>query len=426
MSTNFITQRTSEEKERLRCCVVVWSVFEVDARVRKYVEALAEFGFSVDVIALSYEKKDKPPRIRKSKNITVYEIDVRRKESTKLSYVRALVKFFILSTYHVSRLQIHRKYAFVHVHTPPDFEVYSVWLPKLMGARVLLDIHDPMPDFVAAKFGSSGNEKLIRILELIERVSLKSADHAVTVTDYWKEVICKRSRIPEDKMSVIVNLPDVKLFDRDRYAKSHKGGRFTLLYPGTVNKHCGLEIALKAVRLVKEKIPLIKFEIYGIGSDYDRIKAMAKELSIDGVVLFHDLIPHDQVPELMAEADVGIALLSGSDEYSRQALNVKLFEYLAMGLPAIATRTPVTEYYLNDQIVAFSNPNDSEDVARCILELYHNPTRRQLLSNGGLEFTRKLNWNVKVADFFEIVEKLVAKGRGNNGMYRPISATTKN
>jgi glycosyltransferase involved in cell wall biosynthesis len=295
----------------------------------------------------------------------------------------------------------------VHVHSVPDFEVFAALLPKLSGAKIILDIHDPVPDFFAAKFGTDGKNKYFKALKFIEYASAKFADHVITVTDFWKDRIAERSHIEDSKISVILNLPDVNIFNYKNYTKIAKSEvDFTLLYPGTLNKHCGLDIAIQAVSAVKDEIPSIKFLIYGNGGELNNLKQLVKDLNLNDIVHFEKPVSLQFIPKIMREADIGIALLSGYNEYSRQALNVKLFEFLSMGLPAIATRTKSIEYYLDEQTVMLSKPNEPDDVARCIRELYFNQEKRNELVEKGLAFIKKNNSEIEMNNYLRIIEKL--------------------
>ena len=104
----------------------------------------------------------------------------------------------------------------------------------------------------------------------------------------------------------------------------------------------------------------------------------------------------------------GIALLSGNDEYSSHALNVKLFEFLAMGLPSIATKAESILTHLGKDIVLLSKPNDPVDVARCILELYSNPEMRTELRKNGLDYIRKNNSQAQMINYIDIVNRLTS------------------
>ena len=393
-------------KPKRKVCMLAYSFYDTDARVRRYAEALARRGDHVDVIAL------KQPGQREREvlhGVNVHRVQERLlDEKGKLDYASKLLKFLLVSFKVLTRNHLKFAYDMIHVHSVPDFEVFAALLPRITGAKVILDIHDPVPDFFAAKFGADKNNRYVKLLTFIERISTKFSDHVITVTDYWRQVIAERSRLNDGKISVILNLPDVRIFNYSNHQREQKqGDNFTLLYPGTLNRHCGLDIAIKAVELVKDEIPSIKFQIYGSGSELDNLKALVSEHGLENFVTFNGATPLETIPGLMRNADAGIALLAGHGEYSQQALNVKLFEFLSMGLPAVATRTKSIQYYLKEGTVLLSEPNDPGDVARCIRELNRNPEKREALKERGLNFIEKNNSETEMKKYLNILDNLV-------------------
>jgi glycosyltransferase involved in cell wall biosynthesis len=399
------SQVTHKPRKPLRVCMLAYSFYDTDARVRRYAETLAQRGDYVDVIALRNEGKNSHDTLN---GVNIYRIQERLlDEKGKLDYLFKIIKFLVISGYHLTRKHLQTSYDIIHVNSVPDFEVFAAIIPKILGAKIILDIHDPVPDFFAAKFGIEGNNRYIRILASIEFISAKFSDLVITVTDFWKDKIARRSNIPDNKISVILNFPDLKIFNNRDFVKEPKSDNsFTLLYPGTLNKHCGLDIAIQAVNLVKNEIRSLKFLIYGRGTELSRLKQMVNDLGLQDIIYFHTPVPLDSIPKIIGNADIGIALLSGYDDYSQQALNVKLFEFLSMGLPAIATRTKSIEYYLNEQTVMLSKPNDPVDVARCIRELYADSAKREELRENGLKFIEKNNSDVQMSNYLEIINGL--------------------
>ncbi len=390
----------------LKICMLAYSFYENDNRVRRYAEALASNGDIVDIISL---KKSKDESTYNALNgVNVFRVQTREgNEKGKFSYLFRLILFFIKSFISISFRHIRSPYDIVHVHSVPDFEVFAALIPKIFGAKIILDIHDPVPDFFCAKFNPDKGSIFFSLLCFVEWISAKFSDHVITVTHYWRDVIAARSGIPHEKISVIINLPDTDLFNIEKIKKIGRSSNcFTIIYPGTLNKHCGVDLMLKAVSMIKKDLGDFQFLIYGKGSEYDNLCQMINDLDISQYVFLKGIVPIDEVPQLMSQADIGIALLSGLDTYSQQALNVKLFEFLAMGLPAIATRTKSTEFYLNEDIVLFSEPNNSEDIARCIKELFLYPETRQKLSENGLEYIKANNWNLLRNKYFKIINNL--------------------
>jgi glycosyltransferase involved in cell wall biosynthesis/peptidoglycan/xylan/chitin deacetylase (PgdA/CDA1 family) len=390
-----------------RSCMVAYSFYDSDNRVRRYAETLARRGDDVEALGLRHP--DQPVEGLLS-GVKVSRIQSRKRdERGPLAYLLRILRFWITSSAILAWRHWRRPYALIHVHSVPDFEVFAGWFPKLLGAKVILDIHDPVPDFFAAKFSVDDHALCIRLLKLLERRSTHFADHVITVTHYWRDRIAERCRLPSDKCSVILNYPDTRLFrvdgEPDKRVQNDQG--FRLIYPGSLNPHCGISVLLKAIRIARESIPNIAIDIYGSGQDLPQLKVLMDQLELHNAVAFHEPVPLHAVPKLMGHADLGVALLSGGNRYARQALNVKLFEFLAVGLPAIATRTESTQYYLNDSIVSFSTMDDPQDVARCIVELYNSPERRAQQVRNGLAYVKTHNWEVQMHGYLSTVDSLV-------------------
>src|SRR5207247_8680052 len=75
----------------------------------------------------------------------------------------------------LSTLHVKRRYDVVQVHTMPDFLVFAALIPKLLGAKIILDVHDLMPELYAAKFGVPKENWLIRLITWVVRRSVALA-----------------------------------------------------------------------------------------------------------------------------------------------------------------------------------------------------------------------------------------------------------
>ena len=341
-----------EQRSGLRVCMVAYSFYDTDNRVMRYAETLARRGDHVDVLALGQKANTQ----NNLDGVNVYYIQERlRNEKHKVSYLLKMLAFFFKSAAVISKRHFQSPYDIIHVHSVPDFEIFAAIIPKLLRAKLILDIHDPVPDFFSAKFGYSDKSIYCKLLKIVEWLSTQFADHVITVTDYWRDVIKERSRLAKDKISVIVNYPDLAKFSipSDGYMEKKRRDSFTILYPGTLNGHCGVDLVIKAVKILEQKNPQILFDIYGSGNELNNLKRLVTSLNLEHRVIFHDPVPFNMVPLLMKRADMGIALLAGHSVYSRQALNVKLFEFLAVGVPVVATKGRI------DRVLSWTRYSDA-------------------------------------------------------------------
>ncbi len=136
-----------------KVCMLVYSHYETDSRVRRYAEALARRGDHVDVIALSQRHAVRWGKMSSTESPSTGSSTANRTSGTSgRSRVRQ-VRFLLTSALFLARRQREMRYDLVHVHNIPDFLVFAAWHAKAAGAKLILDIHDIVPELFASKFG---------------------------------------------------------------------------------------------------------------------------------------------------------------------------------------------------------------------------------------------------------------------------------
>ena len=160
-----------------RICMVAYTDYHVDTRVRREAEALVKRGDSVDMVCLNDEHR---PASQIDNGVRLFEISIGRYRGADIKkYLISYIWFFLTATYKLTVLQIRNRYQIVQVHTMPDFMVFVAIVPKLFGAKVILDVHDLMPELYQSKFKLSSRHPVIRFITWIERCSIRFADRAI-------------------------------------------------------------------------------------------------------------------------------------------------------------------------------------------------------------------------------------------------------
>ena len=391
-----------------RICMLVYSFYESDNRVMRYARALVERGDEVDVIALS--SGDDQPRFEVLDKVNVHRIQRRdRNEKGKFSYLYRLLKFCVKSSLCLSRLQLKRKYDLVHVHNVPDFLVFSALLPKLSGARIILDIHDILPEFFANKFRRADDSFYVSLLRLMEYVSAGFADHVIISNHLWRDKITLRS-VPADKCTVFINHVDTTVFN---CARTRNGGPFIMIYHGGLQRHQGLDLAISAFARIREQAPQAEFHIYGGGNVKPDLEALVAKLGLTGKVLFFEAMPMRKIAEVVANADLGI-VPKRADSFGNEAFSTKIMEYMAEGVPAIVSKTRVDQYYFNDSIVRFFESGNEIELAAAMLTLLNDPESRAKLASNAREFVAQNSWDVKKHEYLHLVDSLVCSPKAQS------------
>jgi len=305
-------------KSDLNVCVVAYTFYEADFRVIRYAEALSKRGNHVDVIALKKPGTDFHEVIN---GVNVYRIQKRIiNEKGKLSYLFRLVAFFIKSLFFVTKFHLKNKYQLVHVHTVPDFEVFAAIIPKLFGAKIILDIHDILPELYASKFSQGKRGLLFKLLTYVEKISTGFADHVIIANDLWYNTLTTRSVNPKH-CTALLNYPDQIFFKSKEREK--KNDKLVILYPGTLNWHQGLDIAISAFAKIHQDHPQAEFHIYGEGPEKENLKQQVKDLSIENKVSIKDSVSHEKIVKIMGSATIGI-VPKRNDSFGGEASALKL------------------------------------------------------------------------------------------------------
>ena len=133
-----------------RAAVLLFSHYPADPRPRRAAEALAAQGVNVDLICL--RDGDVSRHIETYGNINVTRVRLKRHRGGKLGYVGQYAAFVLASFFYLASRSLTRRYDLVHVHNMPDVLVFAAIVPKLLGAKIILDLHDPMPELMQTIF----------------------------------------------------------------------------------------------------------------------------------------------------------------------------------------------------------------------------------------------------------------------------------
>lgn len=398
----------------IRHCMIVHARYPLgETRVEREARALADHGYEVDVICLRAEKE---PIGETIDGINIYRLPVRRHQGSGLiAQLFEYLAFFVLASIKLAALHRQRHYSAVQAHNLPDWLVFVGLIPRLTGAQVILDLHDLMPEFYAARFNRGLASFPVRLLVWQERVSCRFADHVITVTEAWRDTLITRG-VAASKVSVVMNVADDRVFCRLDTGEQPRidDGHLRLLYHGNLTQRYGVDLAIHAANLLRDQIPNIHLHIHGGGDARQSLIELTDALNLKEQVSFNTRgLLTSELPALIRQADICLVPYR-SDVFTDGILPTKLMEYAALGMPAIAARTTAIQAYFSDTNVEFFEPGNVDDLARCIRELHANPDRLAELARGCQKFNQRYNWAEIGAEYVALVERL-RSGRGSAG-----------
>ena len=387
-----VARRENALKQK-RAAVVLYSYYANDPRPRREAETLQQAGMEVDVICLRENAGE--PKHEAIQGVNVHRVSLKRRRSGAVVYALQYFWFLVNSFLILTGWRLRKNYDLVHVHNMPDFLVFSALVPKLTGAKVILDLHDPMPELMVTIFGLKPNSLVVRLLKWFERLSIGFADQVITVNLACKKIFSARS-CPAEKIDVLLNVPDERVFkfhDSDHYPQRDKKAPFVIMYHGSLVERNGLDLAVEALRLALKNIPAAELHIYGGKTAYlETVLEEARRNGLNGAVKHFGAKPHQEITRAIEACDVGI-IPNRLNAFTEINTPTRIFEYLSLGKPVIAPRaTGITDYFGPDELIFFQL-GDTPDLAKKIEFACREPDAVRAITRRGQAVYRKHCWS---------------------------------
>ncbi len=378
-----------------KICMIVYAIYSTDNRVRREAETLTACGsFEVTVLCL---KENTNARSYKRDEVNVKELNLRKYVGHRtllyfISYAVFLIKAFLACTL----LFLRRKIDIVHVHNMPNALVLAAIVPKLYGKKVILDMHESMPDMYKAKFTGNAN-LLYKLLCIEEKLSAWISDRVICVNHVQMEITVRRG-IPSKKIHIFMNVPDHKRFVIQNKRKSRKTyNKFKLVYHGTISERHGIDLAFETVVALKKQIPGVELHLWGRGDSLNVLR-YKKVTSVSNEVIIHGPVPIEQIPEAISDMDLGV-IPNRKNCATDLMLPVKMMEYMALGIPVVAPKLKAIQYYFSDKMLSYYEPENTKAMAEAILEIYQDASRRKSQVEKAKGFLKRYGWEKQSVDF---------------------------
>jgi len=397
----------------LRGLVVAFSHYPWDPRIRRETEALAEAGMTMDLFCLA--ETDAEPRDEFVGAANVHRLRLRHTRGGTLRYFFEYGVFFAWCFWRLSLAGLRRRHALVHVHNVPDVLVFTSLVPWLRGAHVVLDLHDPMPELLRTIFRLGPRHPFVRLLLLAERASIAFAHLVLTPNLRFRVLFEERCR-HAGKVKVVMNSPADDLFHLDEHAGAaprppRAGATFRLMYHGLIAERHGLDVLLRAVKIVSRSVPQVRLDIYGARNPYlEVIEAKIAELQLGDRVRYHGKKSLAEIAAIIPTVDLGI-VPNRRTPFTELNMPTRIFEYLALRKPVVTLNTAgVRDYFRPDEIFYFE-ADDPLALARVIQRVHDQPDLTAAVVERGYRIYEQHRWASEKERFLSHVAQLVGRRR---------------
>ena len=290
------------------------------------------------------------------------------------------------------------------------FERYSLWstagvrAARRLGVPVVVEVNAPLVT-EQAEFRALA---LADEARAIEREVFGQADVLAVVSDALVAYVTQRGA-EADRVRVVRNAVDTALFT-PRVARTRPAdvpdGAFVVGFSGSLKAWHGLETLLPAFCLLRGQLPKAHLLVVGEGPRKAWVEGFAAGAGIGDAVTLTGWVGHQDLPGLIAAMDVATAPYPASDGNYFSPL--KLFEYLAVGRPVVASRIGQTAQVLDGTDAALLvPPSDPKALAAALLRVAQDPTLAARLAHSAALEGRKHDWADNARAIIALIEEKV-------------------
>ncbi|MEO6995122.1 MAG: glycosyltransferase family 4 protein, partial [Lacunisphaera sp.] len=339
--------------------------------------------------------------------VNIFRVSLTFQRQSKWIYLWQYARFFAASAWFLTRRGWWRKYDLVHVHNMPDVLVFSALFAKIRGAKIILDLHDPMPELMMNIYKLSATSWAVGLLRHLEKWSIWFSDQALTPNISFKNLFVSRHSCRPEKMEVVMNSPLENVFRPSPSPLHQRREAFRIMHHGCILHRHGVDQLVEAVNLVRTRIPEVQLDIYGLHTPFtDSIISLIKELSLEEVVHYHGPKSQAEIVQAIQQTDLGV-VPNRHSAFTEINFPTRIFEYLAVRRPVIVPATTgICDYFKRNEIVMFEAGN-VDDLASKILWVYENPSAAAEIMARGIQVYQANLWSDQKRRFLQAVVKLI-------------------
>jgi len=345
------------------------ALFPPDIRLAKEIKSLSEAGYKVLVICNQYDK-DLNPAFRyceiKRVNAVFNSVILNRIINFPIFFnPRYLLKIY--------KAILEFKPDFIHAHDLPMVPV-ALLFKKLFRLPVIFDMHENYPEALKA-FQKKGIINFLlknyKAAKLLEKLCIKMSDAIITVVRENSEQLIKQG-VASEKIYLVSNTVDLDTFATepiDENILEKYRNKIILLYAGYVTPERGLDVVVKGMSFLKEKLNSAKLLIIGNGISIPPLKKISNELSLNDFVEFIEWPGHDKLSSYFKAAKIFISP-QPQCEFWDTTIPHKLFEYMSKSKPVLAADSKAIKRVVEETNCGVTYiSNNPEDFSNKVLEI---------------------------------------------------------
>ena len=398
-------------RDRGRVLIIVQNLsVPFDRRVWLECLSLTDAGFRVAVVC---PKAPGDPSYARLNGVELYKYRPYAPGGSRTSFVVEYLYSFFATLALSLKASLQGRFAVVQSCNPPDiFWPIGILFRLLHGSSFVFDHHDLCPELYQSRF-PDGNQLVYWALRLMERCTVRTADHVISTNDSYRQTVLGRDGVDPSDVTVVRTGPDSARLHRTTADPSLRRDKPHLVaYIGVMGPQDGVDLVLELADVVVRQLGRrdIGFTLIGSGDCFEDLVALRDRLDLSEFVTFTGRISDAEVSRVLSTADVGISPDPKNPLNDLSTMN-KTMEYMAFGLPVVAFDLRETRVSAGDAGV-YATPNDVGELARLLVDLVDDePVRRAMGTAGRERIEQELGWDHQAPRYVGVYEQLTSAPR---------------
>ena len=307
-------------------------------------------------------------------------------------------KRYVLNCLRAAILLLRAKADVYHLHDPELLPLGI--LLRLIGKRVIFDSHEQYFEKMKSKALPKAIKSMVSSLwSLLEYIAARTLNHMIMADSY------KFERFPKGKATVIANYAPLRIIECAKNKCSRNDSHFRIVYIGGISSDRGIEKTYEALTLLVDDE--IELHLAGPISDEE----LRGRIENHKGVIYHGFLPWEEIGALLSKCDLGLILLQPIAAYLYYTGEniVKLYEYMALGLPVLLSNFPRLKAFIESLDCGIAvDPTSPRAIADAIKYLRDNPdVRKRMGENGRRAFLERFNWEIEEKKLLKVYETVL-------------------
>lgn len=373
----------------MRIGMILDKTFPPDPRVENEAISLIENGHEVFLFCLKYNEENEEELIK--------EIHVKRYLSNRIIYKLSALVYTVpfytqIMTKKIHHFLVTNKIEAIHIH---DIQIAAAVFKanKKLKLPTVLDLHDNMPEVIKLypHLQKFPGKQLISTKKWKQKEEefIQKATKVITVSQEFINEVVTRTNISKNKIVLVPNTVRRSFYENvkiDNSIISKYKNQFVILYVGDTALRRGLQTAISAMPILKEKIPNVKLVIVGSNTTDTILKKQVQTLKLADVVDFQGWQNVLLFPSYIQASEVCISPLLRNIQHDVAYAN-KIFQYMSFKKPVLVSNAIAQKNLIEKTKAGLVHlENNSQDFAEKIIELYKNKKLRFELGENGKQF----------------------------------------